>query len=744
MTRFKFLKSSFSAVVFFAAAFCVYAGISFENPSLNSHSKVLFSVKHEISGTPSYSTALMGDAASLSTARILTCYPEKMELLSRDSVLQVRNRWGTARWNIADRTLSWVTRTDSVPSLADCQLPQSTSPDGRWICYVRKTGICSGELVLKNASTLQEVVLDKNSSLSYSKVPVAWSQNSSCVLYEKDGAVFFCEPKAAFQKIQLEENYRKIGEGTISSVCWANSKTIFYINRDLLYKINANELYTRGLYSEMVGAGVVSGRLPSVFNPLHDSFSVNTKADSLVLVQSGKIVSLFMIGDIGFEYLEGVFSRPVTDRTGAVIDVKTIWSPLSKCILWIDTLGFEDGVKKSAVYRLGTDMVLLALMTDAGDPAVSADGRRLCYSQGKTLFAYDIDTWTPIGKLEGERLCSYLWSGNSVVFAGGESTVRQWNLGKDGDSGSSQVLFLSSASNVFWNSDVAVCAEDSVNKGVFYDYDISSGKWSRRQVAPQTVVKSVQNGRYRVFAGETANQKYQNTLYVRTLSGKAVTRPYYPETAVKSEPPRKVSLAIDALDDASGLSTILYTLKKYNVPAVFFINGEFIRRYPKETRQIAKSGFDCGAMFFTNADLTSNSFVIDEDFIRRGLGRNEDEFFQTAGSELSLVWHAPMYKSSQAIKDAGKNCGYRYVEAGRFSLDTITLEDAASGKPGYLSASELVKFYVQNVTEGSVIPVSTGVSSGTRSDYLYEKLDLLIISLLNEGFEIASLKNLEP
>ena len=59
----------------------------------------------------------------------------------------------------------------------------------------------------------------------------------------------------------------------------------------------------------------------------------------------------------------------------------------------------------------------------------------------------------------------------------------------------------------------------------------------------------------------------------------------------KRQVPAKIILAVDALDDASGLSSILYVLKKYKIPATFFINGEFIRRYPKETVQVAKSGY---------------------------------------------------------------------------------------------------------------------------------------------------------
>ena len=145
-------------------------------------------------------------------------------------------------------------------------------------------------------------------------------------------------------------------------------------------------------------------------------------------------------------------------------------------------------------------------------------------------------------------------------------------------------------------------------------------------------------------------------------------------------------------------------------------------------------------MFFTNADLTGKGFVISEDFIRRGLARNEDEFFAATGKELNLLWHAPFYKANQEIKTAGVNCGYRYVEAGRYSLDTITLEEAARGKPGYMSASQIIDFYAENVVDGDVIPVSAGISVGSRTDYLYEKLDLLLGTLLNQGFEIAETK----
>ncbi len=725
--------------VFFSVSLCVSAEISFENPEINSKDRILFTVKHDVTGSPSYRTAFSGDAKTLLAPKILTCYPEKMELLSKGSVLQIRNRWGTARYSLSDSKLSWITRTDSIPENAQLLSPQSVSPDGKWLCCIKKTGVVEGELILRNASTLQETVLDKNARPDYENIPVKWSPDSSCFLYEKDGTIYFCEPKAVFQKVQLSEEYRKIGTGSINSVCWANSKTLIYVARDLIYRINANELYTRGLYSSVIEPGTVCGRLPVIFDEKHDEFSVNQKAGTMVFVQNKKIVSLFKLEESGFEYVNPLVSKTVTGAGGTVTAVKVFWTGDARCVLWLNLLSYENGAQKASFYSLGTELEYLASVNYFVEPQISPDGKKICFAQGETLFVYDINSWTETARLEGEKTVSFVWGSDCVIYAGGESTVRKWNFGlESGALEEDTLLFLSAASRVFWKSDTVVFAEDAVKKGVFYEFDGLNGSWSKSQETEPVSCGSVQNGRYRVYAGNSVNSNFKNALFVRTLSGKAVTRTYFPQTMEKRQVPAKIILAVDALDDASGLSSILYVLKKYKVPATFFINGEFIRRYPKETVQIAKSGCECGSMFFTALDLTSKDFVVDEDFVRRGLARNEDEFFQVTGKELSLLWHAPFYKATAEVKKAGENCGYAYVEAGRFSLDSITLEEAARGKPGYLSAMELVSFYAQNLQKGTVIPISTGSSSGTRSDWLYEKLDLLISLLLSDGYEFVT------
>ena len=50
----------------------------------------------------------------------------------------------------------------------------------------------------------------------------------------------------------------------------------------------------------------------------------------------------------------------------------------------------------------------------------------------------------------------------------------------------------------------------------------------------------VRNGRYRLFCGETVNPLFENALYIRTLVGKAVTRPVYSESVKKFRSVKKL------------------------------------------------------------------------------------------------------------------------------------------------------------------------------------------------------------
>ena len=738
-----------AAAFFAAAAFPVFAEISFENPDLNSQNDVLFTVHHTMPGSESYRTAFMANASKTGSSKILTCFPEKMELLSGGAVLQIRNRYGTARYSSADGSLAWVTRTKQIPCESVRQGPESVSPDGKWLCFVKKNDAATGPLVLKNVSTLTETILNQHAEFSYDGVSAKWAGDSSAVVYEKDGSVYFCDPKAEFQQVQMTEQFRRIGWGSINSVNWSGDKTLIYIDHDLIYRMNSNELFTRGLYAPLVGTGTVCGRLPVTFDPHKDRFWVSKDASSMLVVQANSIVSYFKVPKSGFAYVQSVYSSPIRDVRGTVLDYEVFWSDDCEPVLWINMLGLEHGERRCSVYRISSDLKILMSMGQTLEPVVSPDGRRVAFGAGKSFYVYDVSSWKLVSRLGGEEPVSYAWNGNSYVYAGGASSVRLWKIPDEAPltggaaPAADKLLFLSAVKTLFWNGgNGAVYAQNAENDSLFYSYDSSKNSWLPVAGSVDVPSYSVQNGRYRVFTGTTPNVLFDNTLYVRTLSGKPVTLPLFAETAEKTQPHKKVALVFDAVDNADGLSRILSVLREYGVQGTFFINGEFVRRYPNEAKLIIASGYECGSLFFTSADLTEKGFIVDEEFIRRGLARNEDEFFTATGSELSLIWHAPLYHATKLIKKAGNDAGYRYADAGGFCFDTVTLEDSASGKSKYMSAGDIIETVTSYLSDGSLVPVSVGISRGTRSDYLYEKLDLLISALLDSGCDIVSARSL--
>lgn len=731
--------------VYFFVLFSVFSKVSFENPQINKDGKILFSVKHELSGTASYKTLFCTEAAKPSAVKILTCFPEKMELLSGGSVLQVRNRYGIARYSFGDSKLTWISTFSEFPSDSKCLEQESVSSDGRWIAYLKKTGFVKSQLILKDAVTSAEVVLDENAEFSYEKIPAEWSPDGKFLVYEKNGVLYFCEPTSAFSETHISEEFRKIGLGTISSVAWANSKTLVYINGGVIYKISTNELYTRGLYSSIVGAGAVIGRLPLGFDDKKDRFWINESLSRIVTVKADSIISSYRINGIVNSNAESLYSKPFSNEIGSSVEYKVFWTSKDEQILWVRLVG-NNGEKKAGIFRFSGELKLLALVENPGNPEISPDGKKIAFTSDGKLYVYEIDSWNECAAIGDERIVSYLWNGNNAIIAGGTTTVRNFPLfvsRRITDGG--KILFLSSVKSAYWKNEDSdtVCALSAQEASSFYIYDQFKNSWQAALPGNYDFVTSTQNGKYRVFVGRTGNPKFENALFIRSLLGKSSNAPMFKETVVTDGKVKRVALIFDAVDNAEGVSSVLSVLADYGVKATFFLNGEFIRRYPKETNQIAKSGHDCGSMYFAVTDLTEKKFVYDEDFIRRGLARNEDEFYSATGCELSLLWHAPFYKSNAMIRKAGDSSGYRYVEAGRLSFDTFTLEKAASGKYWYLESKDIISVLAENASDGMIIPVNLGISEGTRSDYLYEKLSLLIGALLDEGCQFVLVQSLK-
>lgn len=721
--------------------FCctAFAGIKFGDADINQNDEILYTVKHDIPGTSSYRSlfrAKILNGEIKTTPEMITCYPEQMELISGGSIIQIRNRYGTAWYNTISKSFIWKKYYSNIPLNSMRLAKTSVGPKGDWICYIEKTDYAMGKLWLENVNSGKKILLDEKAAFNYEKVPVKWLNDGSILVYQKGQNVYFCNPDAVGRGVEVSEEFRKIGPGTINSVCWVDGRYLIYIDADLIYKISAKELYTMGLYSGIIGKGQTIGRLPSQFQANKDFFSVNGDVSGMILVQNGKVFTYYKVDKKSADYLETIYSGPYIDMKASLLESEVIWNEDSAPFIWMRRLPYNGEKILSAVYRVDEKMTKFLEVADSGMPAVSPDGKMIAFYSGSTVHIYDTKQWRRVNKLDGENIISLLWENNSVLCIGGDKTIRRWNIL---DSKADPVM-VTSAVNGYWDPDSGVITAD-VGNGRIFTFDENARAWTEKGLAGSHS-NNLRNGRYRLFCGETPNTYFDNALYIRTLSGKAVTKAAYPESVRKTGDRKKVALIFDAYDNSDGLTRCLSTLRQYNLTGTFFLNGEFIRRYPNETRQIAASGNECASMFFSTAKLTQEGFVLNEDYIRRGLARNEDEFNSVTGKELSLMWHAPYYEVTDMMIQGGNNAGYAYADTKQIVDDSVTLEQAVAGKGKYLSPSQLINSFMEIIDENDVgyVPVTVGISRGTRESYLYDHLDLLLSAILDAGYEVVPLR----
>ena len=131
------MKKIISVIIFCFLSFSAAAKISFGSVDLNSSDEVLFTVKQDMTGMKEYSSlfyAKLKDGLPEKSPELLTCYPERMELLDGGKILQVRNRYGRGHFNTVSERFAWVESEAEIPENSLPVDPYAVSPDGKWIC----------------------------------------------------------------------------------------------------------------------------------------------------------------------------------------------------------------------------------------------------------------------------------------------------------------------------------------------------------------------------------------------------------------------------------------------------------------------------------------------------------------------------------------------------------------------------------------------------------------------------------
>lgn len=736
-----------------------FAEISFLSPDINPGNEILFSMKADIPGDGSFNT-LFRKRVSDGNLEQLTFFPESIESLSSGAVLQIRNRFGTGRIDTRTAAFSWV--RDSLPFVEGGRpllgrLPDVvTSPDGRWIVSIEPTGAASGRMVIFDMT--RSLRFEIAAGVELGPVPVAWSPDSSVLVYEIEHTLYFARPEYFFSPNALPEEYRSLGPGRVSCVDWYADNRLLYVRSNNVYMIQSSEMLSRSLYSPLIGVGTLVGKLPVAFNPETDSFRASMGGDEVIFAQGKRNVYYTRLS--GDDYVEaGRPARfPYLLLPGNTSRILPVWTTVGVPAIFTECV--EDGVRRMKAWKLaaiGGSSVFesLDVPQDTRAVSVSPSGSLVALRSSGSLSVRDAATWAEIALFREEQVLQAVWADDTSLFIGGTETVRRWTP----STGESVKYLYSAVNGAAWDqSTLGIVASTPLAGKLSWSKDM---RWNPSPDAKARSASSP-NATWRLYLDSSAGF-FSNMIYIRSATSPGGTMPLIKEPETRFDPlglssdvgssgaiishgsrggAREIALVFDALDSLEGLPEILSTLETYGITATFFINGEFIRLHPAAVNEIVKAGHQSASMFFTAWDLSSSKYRIDEDFVIRGLSRNEDDFYNATGQELSLLWHAPWYVSSALIVDSGQKAGYRIVAPDVTVLDWVT-EELNRQMPGlYHDSAWLIEDIMTRKKPGSIIPIRIGHPEGTRSDWLCDKVELLVNALIENGYKIVTVDTL--
>ncbi|MBI9108475.1 MAG: polysaccharide deacetylase family protein [Spirochaetales bacterium] len=733
-----------------AAAFA-YAEVVFESPVFGQDDNLLFSADMEVPGFGHYSTLFnvtLGDKK----LQQLTVFPEEAVMLDAGRTLQIRNRYGLFR---TENDFSGLRMLTSFPGFIDGKqiktgkmFPSHPSPDGKYLAYLEPVSYGWGNLVLYNVDNGKETIISSNLDLSYSDEVVLWSPDSDFLVYSKDANVYYYSLEQFYQGKTLSEEFRKIGKGLISNIRWSAGKELFYLSDSIIYKIISAQLFTTSLYGGLMETGEIAGKIPFDFDPAFDSFYVSPDGEKIIFNKAGTNIFLYFLKNSDYISTGDVVSLPYLYLPRNTRLKKVIWP--SNDIVTILANSIEGGVQKTSVFRFDlryTDKPLEFKKipeSDVVDIELSLDNNSVAVLYSDKIIIKDYRTWSSSETFKYDKPVKAFWIEDDRMLISGRYSTEVYNI----VSRKSEVLAVSQADSSGYTRDGSIFASSNGNLFV----QSSESAWKRVFSIDEAAPISISD-KYRVYTQTLSSGPYANMIMLRKLDSFGTESLFpYPETSYEPFPVREeeidfnnfshgsrirrreISLVFNAVDSAEGLTEVLKILDDYDINATFFVNGNFMRRNPEAVQELAKSSHEVGSLFYAYFNMTDSRYRLDKEFIKRGLARNEDDYYALTGKELALFWHAPYYVVNTDIIKASGEMNYTYVNRDVDPLEWAWSMDSY-GSAG-LSVPQMVEKIMDNKKPGSIIPIRLGEGKeGTGA--LYSNLDLLLNNLIEKGYSIV-------
>ena len=758
--RTKKLRIAGCATALLLAVSAASAQTVFSGLDLSPADRLLFSAESRSPRLGSFSTLFLSDLRTRAL-RQLTFFPEEVLLLHDREVLQIHNRFGVFR---SEPGFSGLSPVAGFPSFVagstvatGTTVPMVTSPDGRWLLFVRQRSAAYGDLVLLDADGGAETVVATGVELDLGEPPALWSPDSRFFVYARGSTLFYFALAQLVEGRVLAEELRRVGDGRAANVRWSASGTLYYLDGSVVYAIEPGELFTRALYAGFLPIGRVAGKIPFDFDPSFDSFHVSPDGRSLLLDKGGRNLFLYRLAAGDFRATGNPVALPYLYLPRNTTVRRVVWSRAN--VITILCSAQSGGKVVTTVFRLVPDAsgsfgpFTPAAETGVRDLVLSPDEAAVALVTADGVSWKDYATWKDRGRVAQASPMHVLWIAANELLVAGAWTTERVRL----DTGAATLVALSQVERAGHAAGGRVAAQA---RGRTWTFDETASSWkSAASYAPSAPAAA--SAAWRVYLEPSTRGSYRNLVMVRGVQGFGTEPLFTAEASAYEAFPagdepvdfgnvthgsrirrREVSLVFNAVDSDDGLAGILSVLSDYGVTATFFVNGEFIRRYPDAVREIADSGHEVGSAFFRAFNMVDARFSADAVFVREGLAANEDEYFAATGRELALLWHAPGYLVSSDIIAAGAAMNYTYVGRDVEAKDWVSVTDAGAAPGIYRSAADLVEEIAAAKRPGSIVPILVGPGAGPRGDYLFQKLDLLVNELARLGYDIVPVSTL--
>jgi peptidoglycan/xylan/chitin deacetylase (PgdA/CDA1 family) len=727
------MKSRFSAfLLIFFIPFYFLSAFEFNNITLSSDDKFLYRTDFE-----SQYSLFFTDLTDMSTQQ-LTAFPEKLYLADNGRTIIVLNKFGAASIPLTGGLPSPV---KGYPSFANGSVPLrgnlqdlAASADGRWIIHLEPTSPGFGSLFLFNAISGDKRLISEKVELPNADFPAKWSPDSRLFVYAKSGKLFYF-PILNNLSTLIDERFRMIGPGGIDSVTWGQKGDFYFFTGNTLYRVINPELFTRTIYGDFLSIGAVAAVLPLQFDSGFDQFWIAPDSGAILINKNGKGLFFFLLGEN--RYNAAVLPNVIIPYGAENFNV--LWSAAGQVTVLYSLKG------DTSVLRFGVSGNSISALTQRTSPSLtngslSPDGTRAIFWGENGLELWDYENWRHIQRLGFNPVFSCVWLSNRSFITGNSRFIEEINITSSSYprrriclSGAEDFGFEEgSASRILVKTGTDWFATDGKSAWV------SAGDAQLRQV-------SYSSSRYRVFLEPQTIGEFKNIPMIRSMSAtgtQSLVSKHTVNSAFTLGRQIPIALCFDLYDDDSGLTQVLSALKRRNIRATFFLNGDFIRKNPQASLAITEDGHETGSLFYSPIDLSDTRYRITQDFIARGLARNEDEFNKATGKELSILWHPPFYRSSNQVNSAAAASGYITVSRSMDLGDYLSRAEALRLNLRQIPSAEMIDQIIKKREANAIIPLRLGQLPGGRDDYMFQRIEVLLDALLRCGYVIVPVSSI--